>query len=182
MAEPTEMQLSGVIFGPDPLRLRGWATLSSSLGGTSTHMLLLCAKENQAPLWFQKAPCSSWPFTSTSSTSGQRRQAASSRPSAGHQHGAASFPLAPLSLRGRDPLASCPSFLPRKEFAFSPAGCQLQGSLADTVLESPGAWAGLMCSMCGPVAVGGGRGAQKALEGWLCSPRTRASLLLECTQ
>lgn len=60
----------------DPLRLRGWAALSSSL--VPSYILLLHPKESQAPLWFQKATCSDWSLISPlAPPAGQERQPAS---------------------------------------------------------------------------------------------------------
>lgn len=60
----------------DPLRLRGWAALASSLN--PSYILLLHPKESQAPLWFQKATCSDWSLISPlAPPAGQDRQPAS---------------------------------------------------------------------------------------------------------
>lgn len=57
-----------------PLRLRGWAALSSSL--VPSYILLLHPKESQASLWFQKATCSDWSLISPlAPPAGQERPA-----------------------------------------------------------------------------------------------------------
>lgn len=82
-----------------PTRARG-LPLAPWVGTSLPHTAVLC-KNNQAPLWFQKATFSGWSFTCTCSTSCRLRQAASL--SSGHRGRAASFLLAALGLGRQGP-------------------------------------------------------------------------------
>lgn len=153
--EPTGLQLSRAMPGSDRTLLGSGAGMPSPAlwAGTSSPHAAAVSTENQLPLWSQKATCSGWSFISTSSTSCHQRQAASFHPSSGHQDGAASFPLS----LGSQGLMGWMPFFPFKKgvclFPYRlPAPLDVQGSLTYTALESPGAWAGWTCGICGPVA------------------------------